>query len=80
MFVISHVCAIFCRSEKFKISIQSQFNHISSYGDKHNGYNIQSNLSSTNLKGAVKAEYNLPLKYCISIVITKKIVPPLPVA
>ena len=39
----------FCRSEKFKISIQSQFNHISSYGDKYNGYNIQSNLRSTTL-------------------------------
>ena len=25
------------------------------------------------LKGTVKAEYNLPLKYCISIVIAKKI-------
>ena len=49
MFVMSHVCAIFCRSEKFKISIQSQFNHISSYGDKYNGYNIQSNLRSTTL-------------------------------
>ena len=49
MFVISHVCAIFCRSEKFKISIQSQFNHISSYGDRYNGYNIQSNLRSTTL-------------------------------
>ena len=24
------------------------------------------------VKGTVKAEYNLPLKYCISIVITKK--------
>ena len=32
------------------------------------------------LKAALKAKYNLPLKYCISIVITKKNSPTPPVA
>ena len=34
--------------------------------------NSLNTLLSAGIKGTVKAEYNLPLKYCISIVLAKK--------
>ena len=42
--------------------------------ERHKGFfEEKSNVRlNARLKGTVKAEYNLPLKYCISIVITKK--------
>ena len=55
-----------------------QMNILSFFGD----FTLKIYILKNSFKGTLKAEYNLPLKYCISIVIAKKkkIVPPPPLA